>query len=245
MRWTIAMVLLLSVGGVARADFVSIGAAKDNTLYETAGGELSNGQGDGFFAGKISLGVIRRGVISFDIASAVPAGSTITNVNLVLTVVNAPPGAGNSTVSLNRLLADWGEGASNTNPGPGGSGAQAAPGDATWIHRFFNGTFWTTPGGDFAATVSGSQSVGAAGPFAFSSAGMLADVQAWLANPATNYGWIVRGDESMIATARKFASGEALDPETRPRLEITFIPAPGSAGILGLAGVVAARRRRR
>ena len=33
---------------------------------------------------------------------------------------------------------------------------------------------------------------------------MVADVQSWLDNPATNFGWLVLGDESDILTAKRF-----------------------------------------
>ncbi|MHC4093483.1 MAG: hypothetical protein ACYSVY_24955, partial [Planctomycetota bacterium] len=61
--------------------------------------------------------------------------------------------------SLHRVLADWGEGESS---GSGGTGAPTEPGDATWIHRFYPDVFWASPGGDFEAAVSSSQSIGGA-----------------------------------------------------------------------------------
>ena len=57
-------------------------------------------------------------------------------------------------------------------------------------------SFGQTQGGDFSATVSASQSVGAIGQYTWSSAQMVADVQSWLDNPASNFGWLVLGDES-------------------------------------------------
>src|SRR5438094_7248895 len=72
--------------------------------------------------------------------------------------------------------------------------------------------FWTTQGGDFSATVSASQSVGAIGSYTWSSVQMVADVQSWLDNPTINFGWLVRGDESVNATAKRFDTRESASP---------------------------------
>jgi len=98
-------------------------------------------------------------------------------------------------IELHKLLADWGEGTSQAT-GEEGQGAPATPNDATWRHRFFDTIFWTNEGGDFSAVVSASQSVGPVGQYTWSSAQMVADVQSWLENPASNFGWLVLGDES-------------------------------------------------
>ena len=51
-----------------------------------------------------------------------------------------------------------------------------------------------------------------------SHAQMVADVQGWLDNPTTNYGWILAGDESGATSAKRFATREITIPEFRPRL---------------------------
>jgi hypothetical protein len=186
--------------------------SKDNTLYQyfPAEGDLSNGAGFHFFAGENGMGELRRGVLAFDIAGSIPPGSTITGVslslNMSMTSSDTP-----RTVELHKLLADWGEGTSHAGGGEGG-GAPATPGDATWRHRFYDMIFWTMQGGDFSATVSASQSVGPIGQYTWSSAQMVADVQSWLDNPATNFGWLVLGDESAGATAKRFDTRESASP---------------------------------
>jgi hypothetical protein len=207
---------------LASAATISINPSKDNTLYQyvPADGDRSNGAGFHFFAGENALGEIRRGVLAFDVAGRIPAGSTITAVSLSMNMSMTPAGA--RTVELHKLLADWGEGTSHA-PSGEGDGAPATPNDATWRHRFFDTIFWTTQGGDFSATVSASQSVGPAGQYTWSSAQMVADVQAWLDNPASNFGWLVLGDESAIATAKRFDTRESASP---PVLTIEFIPGP-------------------
>ena len=58
---------------------------------------------------------------------------------------------------------------------------------------FLRPHFRTTKAGDFSGTVSADQSVGAIGQYVWSSAQMVADVQSWLDNPSTNFGWLVKG----------------------------------------------------
>src|SRR5512138_1978 len=80
---TAGLALVASAGAAT----VTLTTSKDNTLYESATGALSNGAGAHFFAGRTgtnSGGKIRRGVIAFDVAANVPPGSTITNVVLTL-----------------------------------------------------------------------------------------------------------------------------------------------------------------
>jgi hypothetical protein len=208
--------------GLASAATISIMPSKDNTLYEfdPAEGDHSNGAGFHFFAGENGMGELRRGVLAFDVAGTIPAGSTITAVSLTMNMSMTPAGA--LTVELHKLLADWGEGTSHAPMGEG-DGAPATANDATWRHRFFDTIFWTTQGGDFSATVSAGQLVGGVGQYTWSSAQMIADVQSWLDNPAGNFGWLVLGDETAIATAKRFDTRESASP---PMLTIHYIPGP-------------------
>jgi hypothetical protein len=160
-------------------------------------------------------------VLAFDIAGHIPPGSTITAVTLSLNMsrtIDAIP----RIVELHKLLADWGEGTSMASGGEG-EGAPATPNDATWRHRFFDTIFWTIEGGDFSATVSASQSVGDVGQYMWSSAQMVADVQSWLNNPGSNFGWLVLGDESTSPTARRFDTRESASP---PVLTIQYTLGP-------------------
>jgi hypothetical protein len=195
--------------------------SKDNTLYEydPAEGDHSNGAGLHFFAGENAMGELRRGVLAFDVAG-IPAGSTITAVTLTVNMSMTP--AGLRTVELHKLLADWGEGTSHAPMGEG-NGAPATPNDATWRHRFFDTVFWTIEGGDFAAIVSATQSVGGIGQYTWSSTQMVADVQSWLDDPVSNFGWLVLGDETAIATAKRFDTRESASP---PMLTIQYTPGP-------------------
>jgi len=206
----------------ATANIINITPTKDNTLYEydPAEGDRSNGAGFHFFAGENGMGELRRGVLAFDVAGTIPAGSTITDVTLTMNMSMTP--AGPETVELHKLLADWGEGTSHAPMGEG-DGAPATPNDATWRHRFFDTIFWVAEGGDFSAVVSAAQSVGGVGQYMWSSAQMVADVQEWLDSPASNFGWLVLGNESTIATAKRFDTRESASP---PVLTIQYIPGP-------------------
>jgi hypothetical protein len=207
---------------LAIADIININPVKDNTLYEfvPADGDRSNALGSHFFAGETAMGELRRGVLAFDIAGNIPAGSTVLGVTLSLNMSRTGLDTAR-TVELHELLADWGEGTSNANAEEG-MGAPATPNDATWRHRFFDTIFWTTEGGDFSGTVSASQSVGAVGVYMWSSSQMVADVQSWLDNPGTNFGWLVLGDESAILTTKRFDTRESANP---PVLTILYRPA--------------------
>ena len=62
---------------------------------------------------------------------------------------------------------------------------------------------------------------------------MLTDVQQWLDSPATNFGWIMLGNESAGQTAKRFGGQNAIAPETPPQLTVQYAPTwiwTGSAG---------------
>ena len=131
------LVIAATLGGIGPslviADVVNINPSKDNTLYEfvPADGDLSNALGFHFFAGETGMGDLRRGVLAFDIAGNIPAGSTILGVTLSLNMSRTSSDTARN-VELHSLLADWGEGTSNANANEG-QGAPATPNDATWL----------------------------------------------------------------------------------------------------------------
>ena len=211
------------IAGSANAAIINITPSKDNTLYEydPAEGDMSNALGFYFFAGETAMGELRRGVLAFDIAGIIPSGSTIIAVTLSLNMSKTALDTAR-IVELHKLLADWGEGTSIA-PGEEGDGAPATPNDATWRHRFFDTIFWTNEGGDFAATVTATQSVGPVGQYTWSSSQMVADVQSWLDNPASNFGWLVLGDESTSITSKRFDTRESASP---PVLTIQYKSGP-------------------
>lgn len=230
----IVCVAVTTAASLVWADSTTINPDKDNTLIQTTDGSLSNALGDVYVGrtGQADSASRRRGVIHFDVASAVPAGSTITSVTLRLYLALTADATIRS-LSVYRGSASWGEGSSYFN---GGVGATSTTNDATWLHRFYSATSWTTAGGDRATTASASANVGSAGSigqyFTWSSATMVSDVQGWLDSPSTNFGWQILGDESTSATARRFTSRESVgDPGNHfPELVITYTPPPHFAG---------------
>jgi Secretion system C-terminal sorting domain/Lamin Tail Domain/PKD domain len=207
---------------------VTLSASKDNTLYESVTGNLSNGAGQYMFVGKNNSGDIRRAVIAFDIATSVPVGATITAASLSLNMSKTSSGA--QTINLHRINSDWGEGASNA-PGQQGGGTAPMANDATWIHTFFSSSFWTSTGGDYNATASASRSVNTNGSYTWNSSQLTTDVQNMLNNPSGNFGWILLGNESTSQTTKRFDTKEHPTASARPELTITYT-LPAQAGKL-------------
>jgi hypothetical protein len=231
-----------ALSSTLRADVITLGASRDNTLYFDPAGTISNGAGGHIFAGMTAADTQRRALLAFDVAGAIPAGSKIDSASLTLHMSKTITSG--IEVTLHRLLADWGEGASIA-PGEEGGGAQAAPGDATWKHTFYDTQTWSTPGGDFDRSASATQLVFGPGFYSWSSAAMAQDVQGWLDDPGQSFGWLVLGDESSIATAKRFDSRENPEPALRPALTVAYtpIPEPASAGAITLAALIIVRRR--
>ena len=227
----------------SRADTIMLGASKDSTLINHSAGSVSNGTGT-LIAGQTFArgpGAIRA-LLAFDVAASIPQGSTITGAELTLTVLQAGAGSDNDSYALHPLEQDWGEGTSFATTG---QGAPSTTGDVTWIHPFFNNSFWTNPGGDFRALSSATEKVGDSGPVTWqSTSGLVADVQAWLDDPHSDFGWILIGAESRFGSARQFASRES--NSNTPLLTITFtsVPEPSSLLLLGLATIFTPYRRR-
>ncbi|GJQ28906.1 MAG: hypothetical protein HBSAPP03_07900 [Phycisphaerae bacterium] len=210
---------LVGLTPAVAADVVVLTPSKDNTLYQSSTGALSNGKGDFIFSGRTLSELNRRALIAFDL-SAVPPGATITGARLVLTMTRTISGP--MPMSLHRVTASWGEGTSNAT-GAEGQGAPATPGDATWLHRYFSTSTWSTPGGAFVATPSHTVPVDGEAEYEWGGGGeLIDDVEHWIANPSANHGWLLRGVESEGGTAKRFASREHPDPAWHPRLIVSY-----------------------
>ena len=122
------------------------------------------------------------------------------------------------------MLVDWTEGTGGSGSQTRGSAAKAN--ESTWNMRLAPSTPWSAPGGaapiDFEATPSASTPVTTRLAFA-STSQLVADVQAWVDDPSTNFGWILNTEsEHMSGTARRFGSRES---GTAPSLVVTFTAA--------------------
>lgn len=237
--WALAALLVLT--RAAHAQVVQITPFKDNTLYEPDPGDRSNAVGPQVFAGRVggSGGAVglRRGVLAFDVAGSVPAGSTVVSATLTIECSHAPVFDRNNTRTqrLRRASTDWGEGTSDAGIN-NGTGAAPTAGDATWNHTFYPGSSWSSAGGDFAGTVSTSVGVTGTGSYTFpSTAQIVADVQGMLDSPGSNFGWVLFGEEVVAGTSRAFDAREApvypLYGGIAPVLEVTY-----AAGVPSLTG---------
>lgn len=196
----------------------------DTSIYSDNTGN-SNGGGQSIIVGRTGPtagGALRRGLISFNLAS-LPTDVQIIDVTLELNVTFDQTTG--TAISLHRLSNSWGEG--TTDPGgpsvdTEGTGAPAAAGDATWANRFHPDTPWTAAGGDFEAAVSGSVTTAGMGIIEVRGAGMVADVQAWVNGSLTNYGWALLGNEEMLQTAVRIASSE--NSGSKPKLIVQYQP---------------------
>ncbi len=222
-----AIVVVAALPGPVAGDQVSLTAVKDNTLFSSATGGLSSGAGPFLFVGQsggqVGDPIQHRALLAFDVSS-IPAGSTITSATVTLTLLQASPFGGDDLLRLRRVSTNWGEG---TSIAFGGMGAPSTPGDATWLHTFYSNQFWASAGGDYVGPISASLTVGTTpGPYVWgSTATMVTQVQLWLDNPATNFGWVLVGNETTLFSAKKFYSREG-EPGTLPQLVVTFDPPP-------------------
>ena len=195
----------------AFGDSVTLTASADTHLFEPA--PDNNAGGNPTFIAGANFNLKRsRGLVKFDLTGQIPSNATIQSVSLTLTVTMVPATPTDSTFDLRRVVVDWGEGTGFSNSGDAGRAAVA--GEATWNNRFHPSTPWSAVGaaapGDFSSTVSASRFVHLQGAYTFSSTpAMVADVEQWLADPSTNFGWIVMSEsEATTGTHRTFASRE-------------------------------------
>ncbi len=212
-----------AIVGTVPVGTVTLEAEQDATLYE-GDGELANGVGEFLFTGRTESrngSLERRALLAFAIANAIPGGSTITEVTLVLTVSRTISGM--QTVNLYRVLESWSEGPSDA-PGQEGGGTAAESGDVTWVHRVYAGTEWATVGASFSQSASTTRQIDGTGAYTFSSSqDMVADVQGWLDSPSDNYGWTVVMPSPSTGSAKRFNSREnGGDSSSRPRLIVTY-----------------------
>ncbi len=206
-RFWLGLACGLVAAGPAQGFSVTNVPAADCTLFENDPG---NNLGRATLAAGSLAGQAQahraRALLRFDL-SEIPANAVVTNVRVVLWVTKSPSGAVGSVFGLHRVASDWEEGTRS-----GTRGGVALAGESTWNSR--GPGPWAAPGGlagtDYAATSSGSVSVGGNGPYGFgATAGLLADVQHWVAHPAQNFGWILISESEGVAkTARRFGHRE-------------------------------------
>jgi hypothetical protein len=228
----------------AGAAFLTNPPSADTSLLEIEPSHNNGGQ-EFFISGHIQNPARARGLLRFDL-TPLPTNALIKSVVLEVTVIRQPgDGLANSAFGLHRLLRSWGEGNKVAVEKPG-QGMPASAGEATWAHSYYDTNAWTVPGGaegvDYVISASSFQDIlGAGESYRFpSTPELVEDVQRWVGNPATNFGWIfIANEEETPFTARLFGSRE--HPASQPKLEIEFFVPPRiqSAARLGDAFALA------
>ena len=204
---------------------VSLGASQDATLINDPGAPRANGAGEYLFVGVTGQPQVRRTLIAFDVAGGIPADATVLSAELTLDMSRTSNPFFANVMALHRVTASWGEGASDPLLNEG-RGDDALPGDATWAHRTFDDQEWATPGGDFVSSASATAEVVRLGSYTWGSTdAMVADVQAWLDDPDSSYGWAIVGDEVESRGVKRFDSRENTDETARPVLTVVYVPA--------------------
>ncbi|MBI3853724.1 MAG: DNRLRE domain-containing protein [Verrucomicrobia bacterium] len=202
--WSRVLVITLSSTSIAGS--ISLPPVADTTITEKATPppttELNVGT-TGPTAGSKS----GRALLQFDIAANLPSNAIITAAALTVKVTKAPMTAVNSTFDLRKVLVSWSES------------------DATWSNRMA-ATPWSTNGGgigvDFSSIISQTNFITGTGLYTFvSNSNLVADVQNWLLNLGSNFGWVVISElQGTNFTERTLASRE--DTANAPSLAIQF-----------------------
>lgn len=246
--------LAVLAGGAAAAaapQVFELAPVADTTIFADVSGadarwdDVSDGSGGSLWLSTTAGGIVRRSLLRFDLG-VVPDGWRVTSVTLTLWTSRSRD---DHEGRLHRVLAPWGEGASDS--GGAGEGAPAQPGDATWRWRDYGVAEWASPGGDFVAEASASTLLGGQNQYHAwtSTAALVADVQAWVDDDAANHGWIVIGREDDAQVAKRFDSREGGVPAQWPLLVVHAMPvpepAPAALLLAGLAAVAWQRRRSR
>jgi len=228
--WSLVLLLsfeLWSLSSARAAESVTITPSADTALLQNFPSNNFGGMA-WFNSGTTQIFTTNRGLLKFDVAAHIPRGAQILSASLVVEVVGQPvDGDAPNPFELRRMLRDWGEG--NKTGLPPSLGAPATEGEANWTHRFALTTNeWATPGGLVGVDVSPVVSIDTFvygvtfSPYTFdSTARTVADVQTWLDNPATNFGWmLISAAEQLDFSARRFAARE--DTNRAPALTIEY-----------------------
>lgn len=251
--------------GASNAVVTNYDGTSDNLLYyvpTTANSEHTNWGAWNQIYGSDATAVTRRSILAFDLSALQGQGLAVQSATLRLTQTfgNNTVATANSDFSLYEVLpanAGWAQGDN--------SATAADAGESTWNNKAHPDTAWagspgmSTPDVDYASTpvYFGDDVYN----FAQSSIGTVFEitlpadmVQAWIDNPASNAGLLLRGDPANgnYRYPTGFASSEfttlgtgGVGNETwRPTLTVV-VPEPAGVGLLGAAGLFLAGRRRR
>ena len=101
-----AVALLTPIPSAPYADSVVAPCTRDNTLFQDAEGDTSNGSGTGVYCGRNSQGRIRRALLRFDVAGLLPEGAKLDSARLELRMSSSSD-LQERVLTLHRVLADY------------------------------------------------------------------------------------------------------------------------------------------
>jgi hypothetical protein len=195
--------------------------AKDSFVYQFLPGFNFNGAGWNHLlaTGATNSGHNLEGLIAFDLTGVTLAPDERATLNLYAVDTNAT-GFGVSPTPAAPIVADLHAATSNWDPAT-----------VTWATKPTYGPLADS------LTVSGVNQ--------WISFDVTEEVSAWLANPSSNFGFVVRQNAPVDNNGRVMGVYQASGaPANRPYLEIAPIPEPASlAGVVAAFGLLLRRRR--
>lgn len=213
-------------------------AVKDGTIFNNQAATSLNGNYGAGASELLQVGyaspssMYARALVQFDLSS-LPSNAVIESVSLEFTLGSS--GTFVPEIAVYKMNQFWNEGTTSfctyNNP-CNTQGVAIAPGgtDVTWNETSYSGTGanpWTTIGGSFSVTASATSVDIGASTILYTSTGLKNDVQGWVSNSATNFGWILKTDFITNSSAmRRFRSREGAvvsgNNSTAPKLVITY-----------------------
>jgi hypothetical protein len=155
----------------------------------------------------------QRGLVRFDLAG-LSSSATLTNATLYLYAYDVAGVRGSTGFyGAYPVSRDW------------------ADSSVTW-NNASTGVAWTTPGGDFpgAPDATAPKQAVALVWYAWN---VTARVQAWLASPASNYGWVMKCTDENLNNQDRFYQSDTANATYRPKLVVTDLVAPVAGDING------------
>jgi len=216
------ILLSIALAYTATGETITLSPSADTGLFEFAP-DNNLGNTNALQIGTNGQGTYGRGLFKFDVAGNLPAGARVESAVISIGVTGSGAQGATTDHDLYRVQLSWDEGTGGSN-----QGAAANEGEATWDSRFHGQSQWTVPGGavetDFAANPSATAGLGGSGMFSFPDTPELReDVQSWLDDPTSNFGWVlISQDEGSASSTRRIATRE--HPTLKPQLRIEFTP---------------------
>ena len=223
------LVISVAFHGRLFAEEVVIEADRDSGFFDV-GPDNNFGGHTHVPVGQANNERVNRAVFDFDILGNIPGGATINNATFQfeVTLQGGPQGEAGADFDIHLVTRSWLEGTGTSNVG------EATGDGATWSNAT-DTELWTTPGGDFSATISGSVFVEGPNNYSISSAQLVNDIQAIVDGNLVNYGFLMKANTNVLGSAARVTSREGGNPA---RLIIDIDGGDVLLGDINLDGVV-------